>query len=79
MKLPRRRQFLGAGSKRRYIAEHFAHRTGRSVRLIVPFPPGARAKSAQRQYEAMKSVMQRLFDSEIEALRLFPSGGLAKD
>ena len=38
MKLPRRRQFLGVGSKRRYIAEHFAHRTGRSVRLIVPFP-----------------------------------------
>jgi hypothetical protein len=37
MKLPRR-QFLGAGSKRRYIAEHFAHRTGRPVRLIVPFP-----------------------------------------
>jgi putative ABC transport system substrate-binding protein len=27
----------------------------------------------------MKSVMQRLFDSEIEALRLFPSGGFAKD
>jgi len=27
----------------------------------------------------MKSVMQRLFDSEIEALRLFPNGGFAKD
>ena len=27
----------------------------------------------------MKSVMQRLFDSEIEALRLFPSGSFAKD
>jgi hypothetical protein len=26
MKLPRR-QFLGAGSERRYIAEHFVHRT----------------------------------------------------
>ena len=37
MRLPRR-QFLGAGSKRRYIAEHSAHRTGRPVRLIVPFP-----------------------------------------
>jgi len=27
----------------------------------------------------MKSVMQQLFDSEIEALRLFPNGGFAKD
>lgn len=36
-KLPRR-QFLGAGSKRRYSAEHFAHRRGRPERLIVPFP-----------------------------------------
>jgi len=35
-----RSQFLEAGTKRRYIAEHFAHRTGRPVRLIVPFPLG---------------------------------------
>src|SRR5262249_56141787 len=27
----------------------------------------------------MKSVMQQLFDSEIEALRLFPNGGFSKD
>ena len=27
----------------------------------------------------MTSVVQRLFDSEIEALRLFPNGGFAKD
>ena len=40
MKRPRR-QFLGAGSKRRYIAEQFAHRTGRPVRLIVPFSLGS--------------------------------------
>src|SRR5215468_2219041 len=38
-----------------------------------------RAASPQRQDEAMKSVMQQLFDSEIEALRLFPNGGFAKD
>ena len=35
-----RSQFLEAGTKRRYIAEHFAYRTGRPVRLIVPFPLG---------------------------------------
>jgi len=43
-----RRQFLEAGTKRRYIAEHFAHRTGRPVRLIVPFPLGPWAISALR-------------------------------
>src|SRR5215831_1518394 len=31
------------------------------------------------QDEAMKSVMQQLFDSEIEALQLFPNGGFATD
>jgi len=55
MKLPRR-QFLGAGSKRRYIAEHFAHRTGRPVRLrlIVPFRlgPGGNLGTAAAVNEA---------------------------
>src|SRR5262249_16533597 len=38
-----------------------------------------RPDSPQGQDEAVKSVMQRLFDSEIEVLRLFPNGGVAKD
>jgi hypothetical protein len=39
---------------------------------------GCGPASPQRQDEAMKSVMQRLFDSEIETLRLFPNGVFAK-